>query len=174
MNAITDIVPVAGTDWNKIYDEVNAWRGLCLHHISLTEMAVTETLLRLEAVKPDGALIHLRQLIGQRFEDLGKAIGPEGIFADKGQHAFAALLQYRERQTILRDQLCHGTIKVAVQPSGKWLITIRSISIRSRQVDRGLIVLDQSEATAKLNDLKDDSQKLSASLGNLRNSVLLK
>ncbi|MHA6645773.1 hypothetical protein [Mesorhizobium sp. A623] len=32
-------------DWNVIFSEVNSWRGACMHHFSMVEAAVTETLL---------------------------------------------------------------------------------------------------------------------------------
>lgn len=174
MNAVvepTNFLP-ARADWDAIFTEVNAWRGTCLHHFSMVEMAVTETLLALSTASTRVGTIRLRQLIGQRFEDLLAAIGPEGSFPDAGHDAFIALSQYREDQEAFRALLCHGAIKVTVDPHGHWTLVIRSLSIRARQAERGLVVIEQSEAQARLASLKRDGQRLASTLGQLRKKVI--
>lgn len=173
MNAVVEpsnFLP-ARADWDAIFAEVNAWRGSCLHHFSAVEMAVTETLLALSAAPSGGGTIRLRQLIGQRFEDLLAAIGPDGPFSAAGQAAFTGLSQYREHQEAFRALLCHGAIKVTVDPHGQWTLVIRSLSVRARQAERGLVVIEQAEAQTRLTSLKREGQRLASTLGQLRRNV---
>jgi len=165
------IPPLQSTDWNVIFSEVNSWRGACMHHFSMVEAAVTETLLALSATMPSQAVVRLRHLIGQRFEDLAAAIGPEGPFEDAGKHAFSELARFRENHEAFRTLLCHGTVKVTVERNGRWLLLIRTLSIRSRQPDRTMLALDKSEAETKLAVLKRDGTKLASLLGQLRKAV---
>jgi len=155
-------------DWDAVFAEVNCWRGACMHHFSTVEMAVTETLLALSVAAPKSENIRLRQLIGQRFEDLASTIGPGGPFSKEGYAAFTVLSEYRARQEAFRALLCHGAIKVTVDQGGQWTLVIRSLSIRSRQAERGLAVLERIDAHARLNALKSEGQKLTSLLGQLR------
>lgn len=98
-------------NWDATFAEVNCWRGACLHHFSAVEMAVTETLLALSTAEGAGGCVRLRQLIGQRFEDLAAAIGPDGLFVKEGQAAFVLLSRYRCQQEGFRAALCHGAIR---------------------------------------------------------------
>ena len=159
-------------NWETIFAEVNAWRGSCLHHFSTVEMAVTETLLALSST-PRGAKVRLRHLIGQRFEDLSVAIAPDGPFGDVGKAAFAELSKYRERQEAFRALLCHGVIKVTVDPTGQWTLIIRSLSVRARQAERALMIVEQNDAEARLASLKNEGQRLASNLGQLRKNTLI-
>ncbi len=161
-----------GGSWDAIFAEFNGWRGACLHHISAVEMAVTETLLALSAAAPQGETVRLRQLIGQRFEDLSAAIAAGGPFARDGEPALAALQRYRDNQEEFRALLCHGAIKVMIDHSGDWTLVIRSLSIRARQAERGLVVIDRPEARSRLDALKSEGQKLASVLGQLRKIVV--
>jgi hypothetical protein len=158
-------------DWNLIFSEVNSWRGACMHHFSMVEAAVTETLLALSATTPSQAVVRLRHLIGQRFEDLAAAIGADGPFEDAGKHALSELVRFRENHEAFRTLICHGTFKVTVERNGRWLLLIRTLSIRSRQPDRATLALEQSEAEARLTALKRDGTKLASLLGQLRKTV---
>lgn len=173
MTATSDEIapPPQSVDWNAVFSEVNSWRGACMHHFSTVETAVTETLLALSAAMPSQAVVRLRHLIGQRFEDLAAAIGPEGAFEDAGKHALLELARFRENHEAFRTLICHGTVKVTVDHKGRWLLLIRTLSIGSRQPDRTLQALDQSEAETKLAAIKRDGTKLAASLGQLRKAV---
>jgi len=173
MNAIPDqpILPPAPAGWDAIYASVNAWRGECMHHFSVAEYAVTETLLALDGAKPEGATIQLRHLIGQRFEDLAAAIGPDGPFAENGKSAAGTLAVYRERHEAFRTQLCHGRINVSVQCSGQWVLVLRGLTISKRQVCSDTVVLEQALAEGRLRELKRDGQRLAVSLGQLRKAV---
>lgn len=159
------------TDWDAVFTEVNAWRGACLHHFSSVEMAVTETLLTLNSESTPAGAVRLRQLIGQRFEDLAAAIGPDGAFAVSGKSSFESLSRYRAEQESFRALLCHGAVKVTVDQSSQWTLVIRSLSIRSRHAEREIVVIERSEALARLRRLKVEGQKLASLLGQLRKCV---
>lgn len=171
--ASTGLEPRTGPaiDWSDILAEVNGWRGACMHHFSAAEMGVTETLFALAAVPGHGETVRLRQLIGQRLDDLASAIGPEGPFFEQGARAFSELSRYRERQEAFRALLCHGFIRVLIDQTGDWTLVIRSLAIRARQAERGLLVLDKAEALARLTNLKAESAKLGSLLGQLRKMV---
>ncbi|RLP25790.1 hypothetical protein [Mesorhizobium sp. YM1C-6-2] len=173
MTATSDdtIPPLHSIDWNVIFSEVNLWRGACMHHFSMVEAAVTETLLALSATMPSQAIVRLRHLIGQRFEDLAAAIGPEGPFQEAGKHALPQLTRFRENHEAFRTLICHGTVKVSVEHNGRWQLLIRTLSIRSRTPVRAMLALDQSEAETKLAALKRDGIKLVSLLGQLRKAV---
>ncbi|TGQ50441.1 hypothetical protein EN836_29040 [Mesorhizobium sp. M1C.F.Ca.ET.193.01.1.1] len=160
--------PLQPIDWGAIFSQVNCWRGACMHHFSMVETAVTETLLALSATAQGEIAVRLRHLIGQRFEDLAAAISPGGPFEEVGRHALTELSQYREKHETFRTLLCHGMVKVTVEQNGQWILLIRSLSIRSRQPDRTILALEQSEAEARLATLKRDGQKLTSCLGQLR------
>lgn len=171
MNALTKIDLSPPYCWDEVYDDVNAWRGECVHHFSQVEMAVTETLLALGADKQDGATIRLRHLIGQQYEDLVSAISPTGSFAKVGKSACELLTCYREQHLAFRAMLCHGTMKVSVERNGRWLLIVRSLSIRSRKAVYDEQIIEQTTAQARLAALKRDGQKLSTALGNLRKAI---
>lgn len=170
--AVISVEPTPGPDWDAIFDEVNAWRGACLHHFSATERAVTETLLTLNAAPSRGETIRLRQLIGQRFEDLSIAIRADGPLALEGEAARAELADYREGQEGFRTLLCHGSITVTVDRNGDWTLIIRSLSIRSRLAERSVTVIDQADAYGRLEALKRTGQKLASTLGQLRRTIV--
>lgn len=172
MDAISNETALSqGQSWDDIFSEVNAWRGACMHHFSTVEMAITETLIALSTVIPGGEKVRLRHLIGQRFEDLAAALGPDGPFAEAGKNAFLELSQYRERHEAFRSLLCHGVVKVSIDHSGQWILLVRSLAIRARQAERNTLVFEQPEASAKLAALKRDGQKLASILGQLRKAV---
>lgn len=167
MNAQSSAIAQAA-NWDGVYTEVNAWRGACLHHFSAVETAVTETLLVLSGLSSTKTPVRLRHLIGQRFEDLAEAIGPEGHFAKAGMAAHSELALYRSRHETFRTVLCHGVVQVTIAPGGDWVLIIRSLTIRGKQAERNAIALDQAEAQAKLAALKHDGMRLTSLLGQLR------
>lgn len=173
MDAISDNISFFSKEqnWEAVFAEVNAWRGGCMHHFSMVEVAIADTLLILSITKPAGAAVRLRHLIGQRLEDLVAAIGPDGPFAEVGKHAFPQLLQYREKHETFRNLLCHGMIKVSIERSGQWILLIRTLVIRARQAERSIQVLEQAEAIEKIAELRRDVGKLVSMLGQLRKNV---
>jgi hypothetical protein len=155
-------------NWDGVYAEVNAWRGACMHHFSAVETAVTETLLALSGLSSARTQVRLRHLIGQRFEDLAAAIGPEGPFAKAGKAAHSELALYRSRHETFRTVLCHGVVQVTLTAGGDWVLIIRSLTIRGKQAEKNAIVLAQAEAQAKLAALKHNGTRLTSLLGQLR------
>jgi hypothetical protein len=168
---IEAILPQPTVEWDAIFADVNAWRGACVHHFSAVEMAVTETLFALSEVPAGGSAIRLRHLIGQRLEDLTAALAPGGPFADAGKAAQRELVQYRERHEDFRNLLCHGFAKVAVERSGRWILVIRALAIRTGKAERSTLVIDHNEAMTRLDSLKRDGSKLGSALRLLRQSV---
>lgn len=153
--------------WDSLYSEVNAWRGECMHHIAVAEKAVTETLLLLHSVKPECTKIRLRHLIGQRFEDLSAATGPNGPFAKVGNAAHTSIENYR-RHEAFRTLLCHGVAQVTATRNGDWLLVIRTLSIRARQGDETTVTYQKVDGERKLAQLRTDGHKLASTLGQLR------
>ena len=141
-----------------------------MHHIAAAEKAATDTLLLLDSVKPDGAKIKLRHLIGQRFEDLAAATGPDGPFAEAGEAAHKAMENYRQHEAF-RALLCHGVAQVTATRNGTWVLIIRSVAIRARQREEITAVFEKDDAETKLVQLKWDGQKLASTLGQLRKKL---
>lgn len=173
MDAISDDMLLCSQEqnWEAVFAEVNAWRGSCIHHFSMVEMAIADTLLTLSTARPEGAAVRLRHLIGQRLEDLVAAIGPDGPFEEVGRHTFPQLLQYREKHEAFRNLLCHGMIKISIERSGHWILLIRTLVIRARQVERSIQILEKADAITKITELKRDTGKLVSKLGQLRKII---
>lgn len=173
MNAEVKIVS-ADDDvlWGRVVQDVNAWRGACLQCFSAAEVGVTETLLLLSTVAEKGANVRLRHLNGQRLEDLATVLGPEGCFAIEGKAAFKALVAFRAHDA-LRTYLAHGVAKIAVERSGKWILVFRLVSIRARQSDRTMLLIEEAEGLVMLADIRRKSQQLCSALGNLRRQLAM-
>ena len=142
-----------------------------MHQFSAVEMAVTEALLALHEATNGGASVRLRQLIGQRLEDLTAAVGSGGPFGVAGKAVHTELTQYREKHEHFRNLLCHAFVRVSVERNGHWLLVLRAVAISAGKADRSTLVLDQTEAQARLENLKRDRAKLAQVLGQLRKSV---
>lgn len=156
--------------WIRVIHDVNAWRGACLQCFSAAEAGVTETLLALNIIPDKGVSVKLRHLIGQRFDDLAAVLGPEGAFAAEGKTAFKALEAFRGHES-LRTYLAHGVAKITVERSGKWVLVFRQISIRARQSERTMLLIEEAEGVETLADLRRKSQQLCSVLGNLRKQL---
>lgn len=109
-----------GAAWDEAISSVNAWRGQAIQCFAQAEVAVSETLLALARHEGPGALVRLRRLVGQRFQDLHDTLAPEGPFSAEGTAASAALAAFRAHED-LRPALCHGVAKVALDRQGRWL-----------------------------------------------------
>lgn len=59
------------------------------------EAAVTKTLLFLSSAGERGKAVQLRHLLGQRLDDIARALGPGGGFVNEGSLAHAALMAFR-------------------------------------------------------------------------------
>jgi hypothetical protein len=154
--------------WDQHYLEVNAWRGECMHHLSVAERAVTETLLTLDEAKPEGTKINMRHLFGQRIEDLLAATSADGVFAKQGKAAHQAIENFCLNHDGFRNLLCHGVLQVAATRNAEWLLVIRNLSISAKRGNETTACYEKCEAEEKLNLLRDQVQKLSSVLGNLR------
>ena len=82
MTLDTSTEPAMDADtWNAAIASANTWRGQAIQCFAQAEAAVSETLLALITIQPQGSNIKLRRLVGQRFEDLQMALSSEGVFA---------------------------------------------------------------------------------------------
>jgi hypothetical protein len=156
------------TGWHEVHAAVNAWRGCCMHHFAQVEHAVTESLLALHHALP--GQIGLRHLIGQRFEDLAAAVAEGGPLPHLQTRE--ALARYRAAHEGFRTLLCHGQFGVSIEISGRWLLVVDSLSIKSRQAVRTTEVIREGEAEQRLAELKRDGQRLTCALGQLRRDRL--
>lgn len=158
--------PTETVVWASVHERVNAWRGRCLNAFARAEYAVTEALDRLSRDGQHGALVRLPHLVGQRFEALAAAIGPEGPFASDGAQAFAALQAFREHD-IVRAPLCHGLGKITVDQSGRWTLVVRMTAFKSRRAERSTFVWEEDEAKRVADGIHGDAQRLQAKLARL-------
>jgi len=134
------------------------------------EAAATEALLVLCRDSRHGDAVRLRQLVGQRLEDLATAIGPEGPFRAQGGVAFKALEEFRTLES-LRALVGHGVSKVALDRNGKWVAIIRHLAIRKKAEERSVQIFEQVEAEQVLADLRKKTRKLCNELERLRQGL---
>lgn len=171
MNAISLWSGTAGgADWEALFREVNAWRGQALQYFAQAELAVSETLLAMKSTAAGATSVRLRPLVGQRFEDLGTAVGPEGAFAAEGEKSRAALSNFRRYESI-RVVLCHGTAKLALDRHGHWLVVLKVLAFRAGQESRSSLALEKREAEALLSELKSANRALVSALQSLRDRI---
>ena len=154
--------------WRTTYERVNAWRGMCLHHMSMVETAVTETLICLSEAQPTNTAMRLRHLIGQRFEDLSIAFAPSGGFELEGKSAAVCLAHYRSEHEAFRTMLCHGSFKVTLERNGAFCIIITNLTFRGGKAVREVQVWSEDDAKQKVKALAIDAQRLIKQLANLR------
>jgi hypothetical protein len=173
MNAIPDPASMAlrTVDWMEVFREVNEWRGACLHHFTVVEMAVTETLMALDRLAPAGVKVRLQPLGGQRLDDLLAATTPDGHFSKIGAQSHHLIASYRENHGKFRNQLCHGQFKVVVEPKGNWQVIVREIAFQSGAALHSLTVIEQNEAQARLKQLDKDGKMIRSTLGQLRKAA---
>ncbi len=164
--------PSEAPPWTRVASEVNAWRGACIQSFARAEAAVTETLLVLGRSGQRGTTVRLRHLVGQRLDDLAKAIGPDGAFAAEGAAAHAVLARFRTHEA-LRAHLAHDVARIAVERNGTWVVVFRHLSIRSGRPERATVAFEQSGAAETAAELKRDIQQLESALANLRRAVEL-
>lgn len=172
MNAETKILSQSDDAlWSRVVHDVNAWRGACLQCFSAAEAGVTETLLSLSTVPEKGATVRLRHLTGQRFDDIAAVLGTEGAFAAEGKAAFKAIDAFRAHER-LRTFLAHGVAKIAVERTDKWIVVYRQVSIRARQAERTMLLVEEAEGLEMLADIRRKSQQLCSILANLRHQLV--
>ncbi len=172
MNAIAPIeAALPRAPFEAARDAAAAWRGRCLDQFARSEAAVTETLIVLAAVEERGALIKLPHLVGQRFDALVQATAAGGAFAAEGKAAAAALLQYRQHDT-LRTHMAHGIFTVTLDHRGCWHLALRVLALRTGRTSRDLLVTEEGEAAKILSTLERDGSRLRSTLGQLRKHFL--
>ena len=172
MNALVpDLSPApsadaASGDWVDRLTQANAWRGQCLHHLTVVEQAVTETLLALRQA-PGGDKVRLQHLVGQRLDDLAEALAPDGAFPAFTKAA-ASLAAFREDHATFRNQLVHGRLAVLVDKHGKTVVTLRLLGFRAQKAERSDLVLTGQEMAERLDQLKRHAGRFCAQLGQVR------
>jgi hypothetical protein len=171
MNALTLIAESPAADaWDEATERVNAWRGQALHRYAEAEWAVSEALIALRVASPDKKPIKLRRLVGQRFEDLRCAVGPDGPFAKDGAKAAAALAAFAPHEA-LRPFLCHGTAKVTLDRHKRWLVVLRVLAFSNKTAARESCALSENDAKAVLTELTAASRALRSELQSLRDRI---
>lgn len=150
--------------WDHAIREANAWRGRCLNHLARAEAKVTAALIALEKSGALKAKAKLPHLVGQRFAVLAKLMGPDGPYASEGAGCFSALSEVSACLR-LRNFLCHGAGRVYLDQSGKWLLVLSLLELRSgkAETDRYSITGDEAEKLAIA--LQRASQSLDSRLG---------
>jgi len=166
----TPITAEREPDWTRVAQDVNTWRGASLQCFASVEAAVTETLLHLSAIPGRGDDVRLRHLVGQRLDDLAQVVGEGGAFATEGRGVVPLLAAFRCHEA-LRTMLAHGQAKLALERNGRWIAIFRIVAIRAKQAERSELVLEESDAAGKLQELKAISQKLCSALGNFRRTL---
>lgn len=169
MNAVTPIV-AAPTGWEEAGRAVHHWRGQLIHWFARGEVAVSETLLTLAALDRGEDCPRLRHLWGQRLEDLGIALSPDGPFATEGKRAAEALASFREHEQV-RNDVCHGVTKVWLERNGGWAVTVELLAIRGGKPERRSTFWKQQDAEALSKEVGRRCQRLEAALGALRGAV---
>jgi hypothetical protein len=171
MNAIAPIHDgIEAAAWARVLAEANAWRGNAVHCFAQAEMAVSETLLAMQCAPLGEPRVRLRRLVGQRFEDLRTAIGPDGPFESHCGKAVAVLADFWRFES-LRPFLCHGVAKVAIDRRGQWLLVLKVLAFSGGKAERSSLAYEQHEAAAVLVDLKTASRRLCSALQSLRTRI---
>ena len=171
MTLDTSTEPAMDADtWNAAIASANTWRGQAIQCFAQAEAAVSETLLALITIQPQGSNIKLRRLVGQRFEDLQMALSSEGVFAVEGRHAHGALVDFRRLEP-LRPALCHGVAKVSLERNGQWVLLLKVLAFTGKSHERQVVAFEQRDAEQALAALKRHGQKLGSALGSLRSSL---
>ena len=172
MNAISPILIDAGSPsgWEAATRAVNLWRGETIHWFSRGEAAVSETLLSLAGVPKSETPVRLRQLSGQRSEDLHAALLPGGVCTKIRDRAVAALDAFRNQQT-MRSVLCHGTTKVWLDRNDRWAVTVELLDFSKGREERTRRFFTQRDAELLLKDLRTRCRELEAALAGVRAST---
>ncbi len=171
MSAILPVTELSNDAlWEKAKNAAQLWRANVIDALAQSEAVVSETLLVLSGVPQRGQSVKLHQLLGQRLDELEKALKPAGAFAAEGKAALPKLIDFR-RHEALRAALCHGVATVALDRQRKWVVIIKLLSLAGSGPQRVTVAIDQEEAARLLDDIQGCWQRLSAALGNVRAAV---
>lgn len=80
--------------------------------------------------------------------------------------AFKALEAFRTHEA-LQTYLAHRVVKISLERSGKWVLVFRQLSIRARQSDRTMLLIEEVAGLEMLADIRRKSQQLCSVPGNL-------
>jgi transposase-like protein len=62
--------------------------------------------------------------------------------------------------------------KIAVERTDKWIVVYRQVSIRARQPERTMLLVEEAEGLEMLADIRRKSQQLCSILANLRHQLV--
>lgn len=171
MEALDHIKVSARTkEFERATSEFNQWRGRMIDNFARAEQAVSETLLALVGGggAPQGT--KLPHLTGQRFAALAQVMRS---LDPAPSHVAPALraLELFGRNEDLRATLCHGAQKVALDPNGRWIVSIKLMIFKPQRVSRTSTAIDETDAASFLDQLEDDRRRLTTALGQVRSIV---
>ncbi|NYD89034.1 hypothetical protein [Sphingomonas melonis] len=95
---------------------------------------------------------------------------PQGPFFDRSRLVWKTLIAFRTHDG-LRPSLCHGVAGIAIERNGKWIAMIRQTAIRNRKAKRSMVVVEQTEASTMLSELKRSTARLAVALTKLRDDL---
>lgn len=171
MNAVSTFPSQADDDlWDVAIHAAQLWRASVIDVLARSEAVVSETLLVLAAAPERGRSVKLNQLLGQRLDELEKALKPNGAFSAEGKAALPKLLAFRQFED-LRAALCHGVATVTVDRKRRWVMLIKLLSLGQHGPKRTTIAFDQHEAAEMLVEIQSCGQQLASALGNVRAAV---
>lgn len=152
--------------WKVATAAVHSWRGEMVDVMAKAEVAVSKTLVSLNEVaeKPTRKLPHL---VGLRFSRLTKLVAEDGAFAGVGRHVRDSLEAFCGHERV-RTTICHGVVHVGLDVRGRWIAMFKTMAIAGGRVEASNLALTQDDAEALLVKVRDDGQRLSTDLGNLR------
>lgn len=168
VNAIFDISPVLPHEpFQHASREVNEWRGRCLHLLGQVEAAITDCLLSMSKVPGRGGEVRLQHLIGQRYEELAKAISSDGPFRVEGGKVSKAFSKFRESD-FPRNMLCHATSEIALNEKGEWVAIFRHIRLKAGEQIRAETFVTRKSADDIQKQLSRQARSLCDRLTDLR------
>lgn len=171
MNAISPIAPaLSDALWEAATHSAQLWRATVIDVLAQSEAVVSETLLVLAAAPKRGSSVKLHQLLGQRLDELEKALKANGAFGVEGKAALPKLTAFRQYEE-LRAALCHGVVKVTLDRKRQWVVLIKLLSLAQNGTKRIVMTFEQQEAAAVLAEILSCGQQLSCALGHVRAAV---
>ena len=149
-------------------DDLNRWRGRCVHLFAQIEEALGETINLLIAVGQDPA-IKRQALFGQRFDTVCAAFADGRPYAKAGKQVLTAL-EHLAPQIDLRNIVVHATGNVLLDCRGNWTWHYRFVpSGKAAKVTEAYLPKDEAEQHEKA--LAAGGRSLRDRLGNLRASI---
>lgn len=168
MNAMSSIASAVCDDpWQAGLRSAQLWRATVIDTLARGEAIVSETLVVLASDAGRGKSIKLNRLLGQRLDELEKALKPSGPFGAEGKSALAKLTAFRKYEAH-RAALCHGIAKVSIDDKRHWVLLIKLLSLGPSGSERIVMTFEQREAAILLAEIENCCQQLSCALGQVR------